>query len=192
MEGDKVLDWIVAFFTAVPLWEILLIMFAKTVEVSIATLRMILVNKGFRKQGVIISFFEITLWIIIVSSVLNGITEAPIKALAYAIGFSVGIYFGSKIENKLAYGKVLIHAISSKETAIKLSCLIREAGYGVTSIDARGKDVERVVLMIFANRKGKEEIIRLIENHSPDAMIVSNDVFVIKGGFITPFRRISK
>lgn len=185
-------EWLVDFFTAVPFWEVLLIMFAKTVEVSIATLRMILVNKGFRKQGVFISFFEITLWIIIVSSVLNGITEAPIKALAYAIGFSVGIYIGSKIENKLAFGKVLIHAISSKETATKLSILIRQSGYGVTSIDAHGKDIDRVVLMIFANRKGKEEIIKLIESTSPDAMIVSNDVFVIRGGFITPFRRISK
>jgi uncharacterized protein YebE (UPF0316 family) len=186
------LDWIVNFFTAVPLWEILLIFVAKSIEVSIATLRIILVNKGFRKEGVIISFFEIILWIIIVSSVLNGITEAPIKALAYSAGFSLGIYFGSKIENKLAFGKVLIHAISSKKTAEKLACLIRESGYGVTSLDAHGKDVDRTVLMIFANRKGKEEIIKLIEKESPDAMIVSNDVFVIRGGFITPFRRLAK
>jgi uncharacterized protein YebE (UPF0316 family) len=184
--------WIVDFFTKAPLWEVLLILFAKAVEVSIATLRIILVNKGFRKEGVFISFFEIVLWIIIVSSVLSGITEAPIKALAYALGFSLGIYLGSKIENKLAFGKVLIHAISSKETAIKLSQLIREAGYGVTSLNAQGKDVERCVLMIFANRKGKEEIIKLIERETPDAMIVSNEVFVIRGGFITPFRRMVK
>ena len=74
---------LISILTAVPLWELLLIFSAKMIEVSLGTLRHILINKGYRKQGTILSFFEIMLWVFVASTVINGIAEAPIKGLIY-------------------------------------------------------------------------------------------------------------
>ncbi len=90
-------EQIIHFFTVVPIWELLIIMFSKTIEVTIATLRVILINKGYRTFGTILSLFEIALWIIMASNVLSGLSEAPIKGIFYGIGFSLGVFLLSHL-----------------------------------------------------------------------------------------------
>ena len=79
----------------------LIIFAAKTIEVSIATVRLVLVNKGERVKGAVLGFIEILIWISLVSSVLNNITDDPFKIIAYAAGFSLGNYLGVSIGLKL-------------------------------------------------------------------------------------------
>jgi uncharacterized protein YebE (UPF0316 family) len=52
-------------------------------------------------------------------------------------------------------------------------------------MEARGRDSEKLVLMIFANRTGKEEIIREIQQGDRTAMIITNDVSTLHGGHIS-------
>ncbi|ULQ59438.1 DUF5698 domain-containing protein [Brucepastera parasyntrophica] len=176
---------IVHFFTAAPWWELVLILISKIAEVSMGTVRHIMINRGYRRQGTILAFFEVILWVLVVSSVISGLTEAPLKGLVYSIGFAAGVNIGSRIENKLAYGKILIQTITSREMSFPLATELRGKGYGVTTIDAEGKDAEKAVLMIFANRKGKEDIIAHIQKIDKSAMIITNDVSTLHGGFIS-------
>ncbi len=185
-------DSIINFFTSVPLWELSLIFFSKIIEVSIGTMRIILISKGYRTPGSILGFFEVLLWVFVASTVIVGMLDAPLKGIIYALGFSIGVYIGSFIENRVAVGKILIHVITSDEIAIEIIKVLRDAGHGVTSIDAHGKDRERTVLMIFANRKNKETIIDLIEKTNDQVLIVANEVSILKGGFVSPWRRIAK
>ncbi|MEF3693228.1 MAG: DUF5698 domain-containing protein, partial [Acholeplasmataceae bacterium] len=83
------------FLTQVPLWELVLIFSAKVIEVTISTMRIILIGKGFRKPGTILAVFEILLWVFVASTVINGVAEAPIKGVIYSIGFAIGVYIGS-------------------------------------------------------------------------------------------------
>ncbi|MCL2214916.1 MAG: DUF5698 domain-containing protein [Treponema sp.] len=184
-------DVIIKFFTTVPLWELFLIFAAKTIEVSIATLRSILINKGYRKQGTILSFAEILIWVLLASRVITGLAEAPMKGVVYSIGFSLGIYIGSLLESKIAMGRVLIQTIIAKENEILVSRL-REKGYAVTAMQAQGMNSEKIVLMIFANRKGKEDIIAEIQQLDDTAMIITNDVSTLHGGTITNVRKLLK
>ncbi|PKM70762.1 MAG: hypothetical protein CVU93_00425, partial [Firmicutes bacterium HGW-Firmicutes-18] len=79
-----------------------IIFFAKIIEVSMSTIRIMFVAKGERGKAAIIAFFEIFIWIIIVSSVLTGLNEDPIRALVYCAAFAIGNYMGVFIESKLA------------------------------------------------------------------------------------------
>lgn len=180
------------FLTSVPLWEVCLILFAKITEVTISTLRIIYINKGFRKLGTFLSLIEILLFVFIASIVITGIQEAPMKGIIYSIGFATGVYLGSLLENYLAVGKVYIQAIIMREEASKVIKELRDAGYGVTVLSAQGKDKSRKVLMMFANRKNKEKIIELINSMDDDALIVVNEVSMVKGGFVNTFRKIAK
>lgn len=180
------------FLTQVPLWELVLIFSAKVIEVTISTMRIILIGKGFRKPGTILAVFEILLWVFVASTVINGVAEAPIKGVIYSIGFAIGVYIGSLLENKLAVGKILIQVISSEEMGIMITNAIRSEGHGVTVLKAKGMDGNRNVLMIFANRKNRQSIMDKIDMIDPKAVVVANEVSMIHGGTVSPLRRIAK
>jgi uncharacterized protein YebE (UPF0316 family) len=121
-----------------------------------------------------------------------GITETPMKGVVYSLGFAIGVYIGSLLENRVAVGKILIYVILNKESALPVCQALRDSGNGVTSMDAHGKDDDRTVLLIFANRKNKSVIIKVVETMDPKALIVSNEVSILNGGYVSPWRRIAK
>lgn len=180
------------FLTSVPLWEVVLILVAKVVEVSISTLRIIFIGKGLRKPGTLLALVEILLWVFIASRVITGMAETPMKGIYYSIGFALGVYLGSILENRLAVGKVLIQAVIMKDEANTVINALRDNGHGVTSIDAHGKYKEREVLMIFANRKNKASILKLISDNDDDALVVAHEVSYLRGGFVSPWRKLAK
>ncbi len=180
------------FFTSVPLSEVLIIFFAKVIEVSVGTLRIIFIGKGYRKPGTFLAIIEILLWVFIASKVIVGITQAPLKGIIYSLGFAAGVYVGSILEARLAVGKVYIQAVIMREEAAKVVNAIREAGYGVTVLAAQGKFRSRKVLMIFANRKEKDVVINLINSMDDDALVVVNDVSSIQGGYVSAWRKLVK
>jgi uncharacterized protein YebE (UPF0316 family) len=147
-------------------------------------LRQILINKGYRRIGTALSFVEIVLWTFVASRVIMGIAEAPIKGIVYSIGFSIGVYLGSRIEGYIAMGKVMIQTIVSKNNAGPISASLRQKGYAVTTMEAQGRDSEKTVLMIFANRRGKEEIVEEIRLLDGTAMIITNDITALQGGTV--------
>jgi len=185
-------EMIIKFISAAHPLELFLIFISKIIEVSIATLRVILISKGYRRQGTLLSFVEVLLWTFIASRVIMGIVEAPIKGIVYSIGFSIGVYIGSFIESKIAMGRVLIQTIIPKESESLIVVPLREKGYAVTTMQAQGMNSDKTVLMIFANRKGKEEIIDEIQQLDKTAMIITNDVSTLHGGTITAARKLLK
>ena len=182
----------IEFFSAAPFFELILILIAKVVEVTIGTIRMIMIAKGYRKEGTLLAVFEILLWVFIASRVIEGIRLAPIKGVVYALGFALGVYIGSLIEQKLAVGKISIQVITEPTRAIDIMIHLRENGHGVTSMKAQGKDKKRTVLLIFSNRKNSEEIKHIIKKSDPKALLVANEVSLVDGGYVRPWRRIIK
>ncbi|QWB95577.1 DUF2179 domain-containing protein [Mycoplasmatota bacterium] len=187
-----ILNVFIDFFTDVSFWELLFIFFAKIIEVSIGTIRLIMVTKGYKKIGSGLAFIEVLLWVFVASVVIQGVTETPIKGVIYSIGFAVGVYIGSMIENRLAVGKVEIHVISSKPNGLKIVKALRDKGYGVTALDAYGKDDARTLLLIYANRKNKEKLFKLVTDVDEKALIVAQEVSLIQNGHVIPARRIAK
>ncbi len=165
--------------------ECALIFFARIIEVSMGTLRIILINKGYRKPGVVLAFFEVLMWVFVASQVISGINEQPIKAIVYSLGFATGVYIGSRLENYLAFGKVLIQVISDFGVGSTIADAMRAEGMGVTTAKGFGKDAEKSVIMIYANRKGKDKIIQKIKAMDAHAMIVTNEVSTTGGYFET-------
>ena len=186
------IDFLVDFFTAAPPVELLLIFSVKIIEIALATLRTILVSKGYRKEAAIIAGVVSLLWVFVVSRVLLGLADAPVKALVFCIGFSVGVFLGSYIEGFIAMGRVLIQVIVSRDSSETLISSLRARRFAVTTMEGRGRDSEKQVLMIFANRRGREEIITVINNIDKKAMIITNDISSLKGGTIAAVNWLHK
>lgn len=158
------------------------IFLAKIIEVSIGTLRSILIVKGYRKIAVLLALVEITIWVFVASRVITGLTESPYKGVAYALGFAAGIYCGSILEEKLAFGKILIQVITNEEKGILLCTTLREKGLGVTTMKAEGITDQKKVLMIYTNRRGSNKVIEDIQAIDSTAVIVRNDISSMTGG----------
>lgn len=163
----------------------IIIFCAKIVEVSISTIRMVYINKGERVKGAVLGFIEILIWLIVVSSVLNNITEDPIKVFIYAAAFSLGNYIGITIESKIAVGLASIQVVVSEETGQILAEILRDESYGVTIIEGKGKDDnKKILLFIQLKRKKIPDAVKIIKQTAPQAYITVNDIKSMVGGYI--------
>jgi len=146
---------------------------------------MVIINKGERVKGALLGFVEIMIWLVVVSSVLNNITEDPIKVFVYAIAFALGNYIGVTIESKIAVGLASIQVVVNEDTGVMLAEILREQDYGVTIIDGSGKDdSKKCLLFIQLKRKRIPAAVKLIKQTTPNAYITVNDVKSIVGGYL--------
>lgn len=114
----------------------LLIMLARIADVSIGTLRIIMLSKNKKVIPPILGFFEVLIWIVAISRIMQDL-DNYVTYVAYAGGFAIGNYIGIKIEEKLAMGVMIVRVVTSKP-GCELIARLRAANYGVTTVDARG------------------------------------------------------
>lgn len=163
----------------------LVIFCAKIVEVTIMTLRVVYVNKGEKLIGAVLGFFEVLIWVIVVSSVLNNITEDPMKILIYCFAFALGNYLGVSLESKLAVGLSSLQVVVNDVDGEKLASILREQGFGVTIIEGKGiNESKKELLFIQLKRKRISEAVKLIQLTNEYAFITVNDIKSMKGGFV--------
>lgn len=159
------------------------IFFAKIIEVSLMTIRTVLITRGEKLYGSMIGFVEVSIWLYVIGKVLVNIDKDPIKMVVYALGFTCGNYIGCILEEKLALGIVTINLISSEEDGKNLAELLREQQVGVTVVEAEGLKEDKKMLIAHVKRKRKNEILRIIENSDIKAVISIVDTKTVYGGY---------
>ena len=152
----------------------LIIFFAKLLEVAIMTVRMVLITRGNRIAASLLSAVEITIWIILTSTVLLGLSEDPLRAVAFGLAFVVGIYMGMIIEDKLALGLAQIEIIAGFDEAKDITRKLREKGYGVTTFDCEGLEGKKLAVNVKVHRKDVPATMRLLKEHSQLFVTVSD------------------
>ena len=157
-------------------WLLALAIFAvRVIDVSLGTLRTILMLRGHRVVAPLIAFFEVLLWIFAVSQVLHDL-RAWYLAVAYAGGFATGNYVGMWIEARLALGSELVRAISPNP-AVRLAERLRGQQYEVTEMTGRGGGAKPVeVLLVVERRKNVPELLQAIHECDSEAWCTLSDV----------------
>lgn len=160
-----------------------LILFAKIVEVSLGTVRTVLITKGERTIGAVIGFFEVLLWIYIASNVLTNIAQDPLKAVFYSLGFALGNYFGSIIEEMIGIGLSEIIVIVKEEHGEELADHLRDKGFAVTMVQGSGQSNSRYMLFLFTQRKRVKLAVTLIKAKQENAVITISETKPVYGGY---------
>ncbi len=179
-------DVIGTFFAGSTLIVYLTIFAGKILEVSLGTLRLVLINRGERLIGACIALVEITLWLVIAGSVLADYQSDPWKMVAYALAYALGNYVGSWLEEKLAFGLCSIQAIVMDEkTGDEICSGLRKNGFGVTQLTTHGMDGEdRYLIMCTLRRKLSHEALAIIQQADNSAVITVSDVKSQRGGYL--------
>lgn len=146
----------------------LAIFVARIADVSLGTLRIMFVSKGMKHIAPIIGFFEVFIWIIAISRIFQNI-DNWVAYIAYAGGFATGNYLGMLLEERLAIGHEMIRVIT-KTGADSLVSTLKEKGFGVTYIEAKGIEGEVGVVYIIVQRVMVMEVLGLIKEFNPMAL----------------------
>ncbi len=179
----------IAFFdTELFKWVILpiLIFSARVCDVTLGTLRLISITRGRKYLAMLVSFFEILLWLIAMTQIMQHLTNI-FYYLAFAGGFATGTFVGMCLEEKLAMGVLLVRIIPQKN-GTQLINFLNSANYGVTSIDAQGSTGPVQVIYTIIKRKDLPEVINIIERFNPNAFFTVEDVRSMSEGGVFPKR----
>src|SRR3989338_8300095 len=99
MQPQIILDSPVFQYVVIPL----LIFLARVCDVSVGTVRLILLYRGRRVLAPLLGFFEVLIWLLAVRQIMFNLTN-PVVFISFAAGFAAGNYVGIILEEKLAVG----------------------------------------------------------------------------------------
>jgi uncharacterized protein YebE (UPF0316 family) len=170
-------------------WVVLpvLIFLARICDVTLGTLRIIFVARGYRRVAPLIGFFESLIWLTAVSQIIRNISN-PMSYLAFAGGYATGSFLGLYVESKLAVGLQCVRIIT-QEDASDLIDTLRAGNFGVTSVSAMGLSGNVRLILSIVKRADVGILVKLIQNTHPKAFITVEDVRSVTEGYIQQHRR---
>ncbi|MCX6302306.1 MAG: DUF2179 domain-containing protein [Bacteroidia bacterium] len=162
----------------------LLIFLARICDVSIGTLRIIFVSKGKKNIAPILGFFEVLIWIIAISKIMQNL-DNYINYIAYAAGFATGNLVGMIIEEKLAMGIQLIR-VFAHQNGPDLVKTLNTNGFGATSVEAHGAIEKIDLIYTIVQRNELEKVLDIINKFNPMAFYTIEDVKAVNEGIFPP------
>ena len=152
----------------------LFIFLARTCDVTLATLRNVFIARNIRKIVPLLGFIEVLIWLVAVTQTVKNLNNI-VSYLAFAGGYSMGIYVGLAIEERLALGKQVIRIITNQDT-FNLITALRNANMGTTVIDGHGSKGPVKVIFTTLKRKDVQFVDNLINQHTPGAFYTVEDI----------------
>jgi len=127
-----------------------IIFFFRMIDVTMGTFRVQMIVRRQKLAAGIVGFFEIMIFILIVSKVLQDISNW-MNVVAYCGGFAVGNIGGIYISEKISK-EIISVGIISKNKWQEIEQKLREEGFGVTRSVGYGKDGSVQVLRVICDR----------------------------------------
>lgn len=156
-------------------WYIpILLFFARICDVSISTVRTILMLSGMRVLPAMLGAVEVTIWVLAVGGVIKHLPESPLALVAYACGFASGVLVGMTIEDRLALGFRVVRVISphsARPEGRSLCDALRTLGYPVTRVDASGRSGPVEMAFMVIRRRDLRPLRAHIEEIAPDSFV---------------------
>ncbi len=167
--SDNIVPWVL-----IPLF----IFCARIIDVSISTIRIIFLGKGFRKLAAILGFIESVVWITAISQIMQNLNN-PVYYLFWGLGFAAGTYIGIVLEGKLAMGQVVVRIIT-RHDATALNEYLFSKNFSITSVDARGTLADNVKIMFLVIQRTQiPEVVSIIKEYNPMAIYTVEDVRLV-------------
>lgn len=135
------------------------IFFCRILDVSLGTIRLVVVVKGKNILAGLIAICEGLIWFLIVREALTFEATSVLAywsiALAYAGGFASGTFVGCKLSNIFVGGNVNVQIVTSGKNDDLLEA-IRDNGYAMTVLDINTSLFGKKKYMIFSEIKSKQ------------------------------------
>lgn len=148
-----------------------LVFFSRVLDVSIGTIRTLATVQGRMVLAFILGLFEVTIWLLVIATVVNTVLDRPWLLAFYALGFSTGNVVGILIEQKLALGHSTLRIFAVRE-AENLARVLRDSGFRVTRFQGEGTRGPVSELHIVCERRKLSHALSLVEGIDPEIFYV--------------------
>lgn len=164
------------------LLQAFIVLGAQLVYVPLVVLRTLMMVKGEKGKSAFFAVLEGGVHVAALGIVFSDLSNYYSMA-AYALGFGLGMYAGSLLEEKLAIGYVSLQ-VNILEKNMELIKHLREAGFSVSISTVEGIDDTRHKLDCTSRRDRENEFIEIVRYYEPSAFIVSFEPKSFKGGYV--------
>jgi uncharacterized protein YebE (UPF0316 family) len=166
-----------SFFNLPPAVTPILIFFARICDVSIGTVRIILIGRGHRVISSVLGFFEVLIWLLAISQIVSNLTDLP-NYIGYAAGYATGTFVGMTIERRLSLGNLMVRVIVPKAGADLIVYLIAH-NYRVTHMDGEGALGPVKVIFTIVRRNELNDVLGIVKRFDPEAFYTVEDVRMV-------------
>lgn len=149
----------------------LLIFALRLTDVSLSTVRIVLLTRGNRGLASLLGFFEALVWIIAAGQVISNVDD-PVRLFAFASGFAAGTLFGATVERWLALGSTIVRIVTAVGSP-EVAPVLREAGYQVTVLNAEGMEGDVRLAFTVVPRRQQRRVLEVIHELNPDAFVTA-------------------
>ena len=162
------------------------IFFARIIDVSLGTIRTVLVVRGRRFTPAFIAFFEVLIWFLIAREALTTEVTSILIPICYAGGYATGTFIGGFISNNFVEGLIGVNVTTKTSGAKIMVDEIRKAGFGVSVIDLKNPqdDEDKTMLIVQINKSKLKTLTAIIRKNDPDAFVVINETKYTQNGLI--------
>lgn len=161
------MDVVIDVVASMPVWALAVCIFLlRITDVSLGTVRTILVVQGRLPFSVLIGFFEVLIWLTAVSQVIVRLRESPVLLLAFAAGFAVGNACGILLERHLGIGQCVVRMIAAQE-GDAIAARLRGMGHVLTSFVGQGLDGPRTLMFTACSRRELHSVIAAAASLDP-------------------------
>lgn len=166
------------FFT----WVLLpaLIFFARILDQSIGTMRLIFLSKGMKHIAPFLGFFEVIIWLLAIGQIMQHL-DNWLCYVAYGAGFAMGNFIGITIEERLSIGTSIIRVILSSESP-ELIAALKAHNFGLTLLDAEGAKGKVKIIFSIIRRKEIPVFLHTLHVYHSTAFYTIEDVKAAKEG----------
>ncbi|MEW5867986.1 MAG: DUF5698 domain-containing protein [Chloroflexota bacterium] len=149
-------------------------------DMSLDTMRVLVVMRGRKGAAWVLGFFQAAIFVMAISSVLKDLDNL-LNVLGYAAGFATGNVVGMLIEERLAIGHAQLSIVSPR-FGPAIAERMRQEGYAITEIPARGRDGTVSLLTCSVLRKNVDRVHDIVKQIDVSAFITAEDVRPVRRG----------
>jgi len=165
-----------------------LIFLSRITDVTAGTIRTIAIVHGRTKISFVLGFLEVSLWLVVITTVVDKVVHTPILGVFYALGFATGNVVGIRLERRMAFGHVILKVLSL-ERGEEMARKLRQIGFAVTTFQGEGLTGPVIELYVVCLRKDLPSALAIVRTVEPSAFYLTEQVGMVSKiyrPFMTP------
>jgi uncharacterized protein YebE (UPF0316 family) len=166
----------------------ILIFILRVFNYAIGTVRTVAITRQQRFIAVSLAFIEALVFAVAIGSVVTNLDNL-FNLISYCLGASAGSYVGLVLESRFITSYMVVNIIAH-DKGQELAELLREQGYGVTTINGEGREGTVMMLRSVVSNRDVAEVLRLTRSLDKKAFVAVEEARAIQHGWMrTPSRR---
>ena len=159
-----------------------IIFILRVIGVALATVRVLLMTRGYKLLSATIGFFEVLAYVLAIGQVVQNLSNLW-NLFGYCLGFFFGTLLGIWIEEWMALGYATVRIVSVNR-ADAVAQAIRKAGHGATEGWGHGAKGLIGTVKTVVRRKEVDAVCKLVNQTDPEAFITVEETRWVSRGYM--------